>query len=169
MSGRLPFTNYLHLQSFSDISIMTAKEIQTTFFKSRKRRIGTDILLGAFVLVAISGFVLLYMRATADNTVLYPTSWWWAFIHRIAALVSLIFTIPHAYKHRKWYKRFFSSKRKSTVTVILSVGFFMTLITTIALAVIRDSVSLEIIHSVIGIVAIVFIIIHALKRYHIIK
>lgn len=81
---------------------MTAKEeIQTAFSKSRKRRIGTDILLGAFVSVSISGFVLLYMRATADNTVLYLTLWWWAFIHRIAALVSLIFTIPHVYKHRK--------------------------------------------------------------------
>lgn len=149
---------------------MTAKEkTQTTFSKSRKKRIGTDILLGAFVLVSISGFALLYMRATADNTMLYLTTWWLAFIHRIAALVSLIFTIPHVYKHRKWYKRFFSSKRKSRITVILSVYFFMTLVTTIVLAVIRDSVLLEIIHSVIGIVAVVFIIIHALKRYHLIK
>lgn len=148
---------------------MTAKEIQTTFSKSRKSRIGTDILLGAFVLVAISGFVLLYMRAISDNTVFYLTSWWWAFIHLISALVSLIFTIPHVYKHRKWYKKFFSSKRKSRITVILSVGFFMTLATTIASTLIRDSVSLEIIHSIIGIVAIVFIIIHALIRYHIIK
>lgn len=149
---------------------MTAKEeIQTTFSKSRKRRIGTDILLGAFVLVSISGFVLLYMRATADNTVLYLISWWWAFIHRVAALASLIFTIPHVYKHRKWYKRFFSSKQKSRITIILSVCFFMTLVTTIVLAVIRDSLLLEIIHSVIGIVAVVFIIIHALKRSHLIK
>lgn len=149
---------------------MTAKEdIQTTFSKSRKRRIGTDVLLGAFVLVGISGFILLYMRVTVDNTVLYLTSWWWAFIHRITALVSLIFTIPHVYKHRKWYKRFFSSKQESIITIILSVCFFMTLVTTIVLAVIRDSVPLEIIHSVIGIVAVVFIIIHALKRYHLIK
>lgn len=149
---------------------MTAKEdIQTTFSKSRKRRIDTDVLLGAFVLVGISGFILLYMRVTVDNTVLYLTSWWWAFIHRITALVSLIFTIPHVYKHRKWYKRFFSSKQESIITIILSVCFFMTLVTTIVLAVIRDSVPLEIIHSVIGIVAVVFIIIHALKRYHLIK
>lgn len=146
---------------------MTAKEeIQTTF---SKRRIGTDILLGVFVLVSISGFVLLYMRVTTDNTVLYLTSWWWAFIHRIAALVSLIFTIQHVYKYRKWYKQFFSSKRKSIITVMLSICFFMALVTTILLAVIRDSVSLEIIHSVISIVAVVFVIIHALKRYHLIK
>lgn len=149
---------------------MTAKEeIQITFSKDKRRRIGTDILLGAFVLVGISGFVLLYMKATADNNVLHMTLWWWAFIHRIAALVSLIFTISHIYKHRKWYKRFFSLKRKSKITVILSVGFFFTLLTTIALAVKRDSVSLEIIHSGIGIIAVIFILIHALKRYHIIK
>lgn len=149
---------------------MTAKEeIQKTFSKNRKKRIGTDVLLAAFVLVGISGFILLYMRITADNTVLYLTLWWWAFIHRIAALVSLIFTIPHICKHRKWYKRFFSSKSKSVITVILSVYFFMTLVTTIVLAVIRDSVLLEIIHSIIGIVAVVFIIIHAIKRYHLIK
>jgi phosphotransferase system glucose/maltose/N-acetylglucosamine-specific IIC component len=149
---------------------MTAKEeIQITLSKDKQRRIGTDILLGAFVLVGISGFVLLYMKTTADNIVLHLTLWWWAFIHRIAALVSLIFTMPHIYKHRKWYKRFFSLKRKSKITVILSVGFFITLLTTIALAVRRGSVSLEIIHSGIGIIAVVFILIHALKRYHIIK
>lgn len=142
---------------------------QKSLSRNRTRRIGTDILLGAFILVAVSGFILLYMNMTSDSTVLKLNLWWWAFIHRISALVSLIFTIPHVYKHRKWYKKFFSVKLKSKITVILSVSFFITLLTTIALAVKRDSVSLEIIHSVIGIIAIGFSIIHALKKYHIIK
>lgn len=144
-------------------------EIQTTFSKNRKRRIGTDILFGAFVVVAISGFVLLYMKTTSDSIVLMLNLWWWAFIHRISALVSLIFTIPHVYKHKKWYKKSFFSKRKSGITKILSVSFFIVLFTTIALAIKRDSASLEIIHSIIGVIAVVFITIHALKRYHIIK
>ncbi|MFV0329867.1 MAG: hypothetical protein ACK5KL_08630 [Dysgonomonas sp.] len=149
---------------------MIAKEdIQTTISKKTKRKTGTDILFGAFVLVGISGLVLLYMKATSDNTILNISEWWWAFIHRISALISLIFTIPHAYKYRKWYKGFFSSKRKSKITVTLSISFFIMLLTTIALAIKRNSVSLEIIHSAIGIIAVVFIIIHALKRYHIIK
>lgn len=144
-------------------------EIQTTFSKNRKRRIGTDILFGAFVVVAISGFVLLYTKMTSDSIVLMLNLWGWAFIHRISALISLIFTIPHVCKHRKWYKKLLSSKRKSKITKILSVSFFITLLTTIALAVKRDSVSLEIIHSIIGSIAVVFIIIHALKRYNMIK
>lgn len=149
--------------------MIVAKESQTTLSKNRKRRIGTDILLGAFVVVAISGLILLYMKMTSDNTILKLNLWWWAFIHRISALVSLIFTIPHVYKHRKWYENFFSSKPKSKITVILSISFFITLLTTIVLAIKRDAVSLENIHSVIGIIAVVFIIIHALKRYHMIK
>lgn len=137
--------------------------------RNRTRKIGTDILLGALILVAISGFILLYMQITSGKVVLNLNIWWWAFIHRISALVSLIFTIPHVYKHRKWYKKFFSIKRKSKVTVILSVSFFITLITTIVLAFLRNSVLLELIHSIIGIIAVLFIIFHALKRYHIIK
>lgn len=137
--------------------------------RNRARRVGTDILLGAFIVVAISGFILLYMQLSSTNALLTLNMCWWAFIHRISALVSLIFTIPHAYKHRKWYRNFFSAKRKSKTTVILSVSFFVTLLTTIALAFLRNSVLLEIIHSVIGIVAVLFIIFHALKRYHIIK
>ena len=144
-------------------------EIQTTFSKNRKRRICTDLLSGAFVMVTISGFILLYMKTTSDSKVLILNLWWWAFIHRMSALISLIFTIPHVYKHRKWYKKLFSSKQKSKITKILSVSFFITLLTTITLAVKRDSVPLEIIHSVIGSITVVFIIIHALKRYNMIK
>lgn len=144
-------------------------EIQTTFSKNRKKRLGTDILFGTFIMVTISGFILLYMKTTSDSIVLMLNLWWWAFIHRMSALVSLIFTISHVYKHRKWYKKFFFSKQKSKITKILSVSFFITLLITIALAVKRDSVSLEIIHAVIGVIAVIFITIHALKRYHIIK
>ena len=148
---------------------MIIQKKQKSLFRNRTRRIGTDILLGALILVAISGFILLYMEMASESTVLKLNLWWWAFIHRISALVSLIFTIPHVCKHRKWYKTFFSAKRKSKTTVILSASFFITLLTTIALAVKRDSVSLEIFHTVIGIIAVGFIITHALKRYHIIK
>lgn len=136
---------------------------------SRTRRIGTDILLGAFILVAVSGFILLYMQMTYDSTVLKLNLWWWGFIHRISALAPLIFTIPHVYKHQKWYKKFFSRKHKSKVTVILSISFFTTLITTAALTFLRDSILLELIHSVIGIIAMLFIIFHALRRCQIIK
>ncbi len=143
------------------------KEIQKTSSKNRKRRIGTDIIFGAFIIVAISGFILLYI--STNNTVCMLYQWWWAFIHRISALISLLFTIPHVYKHRNWYRKLFPVQRKSKITVILSFSFFITLLTTIALAIKRESVSLEIIHSVIGIIAILFILAHALKRYPIIK
>lgn len=142
---------------------------QKLLSRSRTRRIGTNILLGSFILVGISGFILLYMQTTSGKSVLYLNTWWWAFIHRISALISLIFTIPHVYKHRKWYKKFFSARRKSKVTVILSISFFITLLTSIFLAFLRNSFLLEVVHSVIGIIAVLFIIFHALKRYHIIK
>lgn len=147
---------------------MIIQKKQKSLFRNRTQRIGTDILLGALILVAISGFILLYMKMASDSIVLKLNLWWWAFIHRISALVSLIFTIPHVYKHRKWYI-YFSVKRKSKTTVILSISFFITLLTTIALAVKRESVLLEISHTVVGIIAVGFIITHALKRYHIIK
>lgn len=148
---------------------MVIQKKQKSLLRNRTRRIDTDILLGAFILVAISGFILLYMKMASDSIVLRLNLWWWAFIHRISALVSLIFTIPHVYKYRKWYKKLFSVKYKSKAIVILSVSFFITLLTTIALAVKRDSVSLEISHSVIGIIAVGFTITHALKRYRIIN
>ena len=148
--------------------MIAKEEIQKTVSKKTRRRTGTDILLGAFVLVGISGFALIYMMATSDNTLLNISLWWWAFIHRISALLSLIFTIPHVYRFRKWYKGFFSSKRKSKITVILSISFLITLLTTIVLAMKRDSMALEVIHSTIGIVAVIFTLTHALKRYHVI-
>lgn len=149
--------------------MIAKKEIQTTVSKKTRKRISTDILFSAFVLVGISGFVLLYMKTISTDTVLnLSTWWWWAFIHRISALISLIFTIPHVYKHRKWYKGFFSSKQKNKITVILSICFFITLLTTIVLAIKRGFIFLEAIHSIVGIIAVIFTLIHAFKRYHII-
>ena len=161
---------YSSFAMFCTINIMIVNDKnQRNFSQNKKRRIGTDILFGAFVLVAISGFILLYMKMTSDSVVLMINHWWWAFIHRMSALLALIFTMPHVYKHRKWYKKVFTPKPKSKITVILSISFAITLLTIIVLAVKRDSVSWEIVHSLVGFIAVAFIIIHALKRYHIIK
>jgi len=142
---------------------------QETSSINRKRRIGTDILFGAFLIVAISGFIIVYMKINPTNSVWMLNLWCRAFIHRISALISLIFTIPHVYKHRKWYKKLYPLRRKSKITVTHSISFFITLVITIALAVKREYAPLEIIHSVVGCIAVVFISIHALKRYYIIK
>jgi ABC-type multidrug transport system permease subunit len=67
---------------------MIIQKKQKSLFRNRTQRIGTDILLGALILVAISGFILLYMKMASDSIVLKLNLWWWAFIHRISALAS---------------------------------------------------------------------------------
>ena len=131
----------------------------------KKQKTALEFLFFAFILAFVSGIIILYLQIFDIAVFINIDAWWWAFIHRMSALLVLLFSIPHIYKNRKWFANFFSKKRKSTITIALSVCFFATLLTTILFPFTNKSVLFEIIHCLVGSVAVLFAIIHTVKRF----
>lgn len=133
----------------------------------KRRRVITDILIVTCSLVTISGFVILYLKLTVGKSLFGTNLWWWGFMHRITALLTLIFTIPHIIKNRKWYKGMTKniSKKIDSNSFQLSIWFSLTIISVIILAFKRDVIFYEYIHSIIGIITVYLLYIHTIKKY----
>lgn len=133
----------------------------------KRRRVITDILIVTCSLVAISGFVILYLKLTVGKGLFGINLWWWGFMHRITALLSLIFTIPHIIKNRKWYKGMTKniSKKIDSNSFQLSIWFILTIISVIILAFKHGETFYEYIHSIIGIITAYLLSIHTIRKY----
>lgn len=139
--------------------------------KEYKTKTSANILIVLYILIIYSGVNLLFLRFGSIPSIIGLDIWEWGLFHRIIAIAILIFTIAHIYRHYKWYKglKMNNYKKRSRITLLLSVSFFLVILSTLILAFNIHSVSLEMIHSLIGLLFFLFATIHTLKRYKIKK
>lgn len=120
-------------------------------------------LVFVFVLSAFSG-IGLHIAGHGINHELWHN---WAVFHVLTSFLFFAISIFHITTHRGWYKGIIKNGlgKKSKITVVLSVAFFLVSVTGIILLVVNGTNSyIGPLHYKIGIVTIVLCIGHLLKR-----
>lgn len=123
------------------------------------------ILFFVFVLSAFSG-IGLHIAGHGNNHELWHN---WAVFHVLGSFLFLITVIFHITTHRGWYKGAVRNGlgKKSKITAVLSVVFFLVSVTGIILLGINGTNSdTGLLHYKIGIATIILCIGHILKRTH---
>lgn len=125
------------------------------------------MLIPMFSLVVYSGLKLHIAGHPQD----YVHEAWhnWAMIHIISSLVSLIFSYLHIKAHWTWYKKLFkkTKRKKSKITIGLSIILGVELITSIVLILFTDGPNsgVGLWHYRIGLGMIIFLLIHTMNRF----
>lgn len=120
-------------------------------------------LISLLLLTAFTG-IGLHIAGHGNNHELLHN---WALAHIIASLLFTVFVIIHVKMHWGWYKRVIKNGlgQKSKITVILSVVFFLVLVTGIVLLGVNGANShIGLLHYKIGLATIILCIGHILKR-----
>lgn len=120
-------------------------------------------LIFVFVLSAFSG-IGLHIAGHGINHELWHN---WAVFHVLTSFSFFVISIFHITTHWGWYKGIIKNGlgKKSKITVVLSVVFFLVSVTGIILLGVEGANSyIGLLHYQIGIVAIVLCIGHILKR-----
>lgn len=126
------------------------------------------ILIPLFLLTACTG-IKLHIVGHGNNHELWHN---WAIFHVSSSFLFLITIIFHITTHWGWYKGAIKNGlgKKSKITVVLSVVFFLVSITGISLLGVDGANShIGLLHYKIGIVAIVLCIGHLLKRIPVLR
>ena len=126
------------------------------------------ILFFVFVLSAFSG-IGLHIAGHGNNHELWHN---WAVFHVLGSFLFLITVIFHITTHRGWYKGAVRNGlgKKSKITAVLSVVFFLVSVTGIILLGVDGANSyIGLLHYKIGIVTIVLCIGHLLKRISLLR
>lgn len=126
------------------------------------------ILIPLFLLTAYTG-IKLHISGHGNNHELWHN---WAIFHVSSSFLFLITIIFHITTHWGWYKGAIKNglDKKSKITVVLSVVFFLVSITGIILLGVDGANShIGLLHYKIGIVAIVLCIGHLLKRITVLR
>ena len=126
------------------------------------------ILFFVFVLSAFSG-IGLHIAGHGNNHELWHN---WAVFHVLGSFLFLITVIFHITTHRGWYKGAVRNGlgKKSKITAVLSVVFFLVSVTGIILLGVNGTNSdTGLLHYKIGIVTIVLCIGHLLKRISLLR
>lgn len=122
-------------------------------------------LFFVFVLSAFSG-IGLHISGHGNNHELWHN---WAVFHVLTSFLFFVTTIFHITTYRGWYKGIIKNGvgKKSKITVILSVVFFLVSVTGIILLGVNGPNSdIGLLHYKTGIVTIVLCTGHILKRIH---
>ena len=120
-------------------------------------------LVFVFVLSAFSG-IGLHIAGYGNNHGLWHN---WAVFHVLTSFLFFVISIFHITTHWGWYKGIIKNGlgKKSKITVVLSVVFFLVSVTGIILLGVNGANSyIGVLHYKIGIVTIVLCIGHILKR-----
>lgn len=126
------------------------------------------ILVLVFVLSAFSG-IGLHIAGHGNSHELWHN---WAVFHVLSSFLFLITVIFHITTHWGWYKGIIKNGlgKKSKITVVLSVVFFLVSVTGIILLGVNGANSyIGLLHYKIGIVTIILCIGHILKRTHLLR
>ena len=126
------------------------------------------ILVFVFVLSAFSG-IGLHIAGHGNSHEVWHN---WAVFHVLGSFLFLITVIFHITTHRGWYKGIIKNGlgKKSKITVVLSVVFFLVSVTGIILLGVDGANSyIGLLHYKIGIVTIVLCIGHLLKRISLLR
>ena len=126
------------------------------------------ILIIAFMLSTLSG-IGLHIVGYGNNHELWHN---WAVSHVLTSFLFFITVISHLSTHWGWYKGIIKNGlgKKSKITVVLSVVFFLVSVTGIILLGVDGANSyIGLLHYKIGIVTIVLCIGHLLKRISLLR
>lgn len=125
-------------------------------------------LLPAFILTAFSGIRLHVAGHGRCHEVWHN----WAVFHVVTSLAFLILVIVHAKMHWSWYKGILPKRlgKKSLITFLLSILFLFVTLTGIVLLMKEGGNScIGMWHYRIGLLMIVFAVIHIIKRWSVLK
>ena len=122
------------------------------------------LLLLAFVASAVSGIGLHIAGHGTSHEVWH----YWAVVHILSSLLWLITVALHIRQHGRWYKSIASKGigKKSPMTLALSAAFLIVTVTGIVLVACVDGANsaIGLWHYKIGLLLIVFSLIHVFKR-----
>ena len=136
----------------------------------RKKLFVIDLLLLIlFVAMAVTGFGMHISGHDNSHSVWHS----WAVAHCLSTLLFVGVTFVHIYLHWIWYKTLFTSSlgNKSRVTIVVSLLFVVLVISGIFALFIPESPNSDIgiVHYKIGIVSILFFLVHIIKRMKILS
>lgn len=126
------------------------------------------ILIFAFVLSSFSG-IGLHIAGHGNNHEVWHN---WAIFHVLISLLFFIAAIFHITTHWGWYKGIIKKGlgKKSKITVVLSVVFFLVSVTGIVLLGVNGANSyIGLLHYKIGIITIILCVGHVLKRIPVLR
>lgn len=145
------------------------KKKATSLTKGKNIFIIDLLLIPVFAIIVYSGLAL----HIAGHPQEYIHEQWhnWSIVHVIATIVSLVFWYLHIKAHWTWYTKIFkkTKRKKSKITIIISLLFGVELITGIVLILIIDGPNsgIGLFHYVMGLTMSLFLLLHTIGRFNI--